>query len=61
MLAANDLNGSWIATRGGSFVFFDKTQANALLTAELESIETDILEVCERVKEATAAEASPQE
>lgn len=48
----SNLKGSWIETRGGSFVFFDKDQAEELLTAKLESIEKDILEVCQRVKEA---------
>jgi hypothetical protein len=49
---ASNLKGSWIETRGGSFVFYSKDQAEELLTAKLESVEKDILEVCRRVNEA---------
>ena len=46
------VRGSWIATRGGSFVLFPQHQAEELISDELDIVENEILEVCQRVKEA---------
>ena len=45
--------GSWIATRGGSFVLFPQDQVEDLISEELDIVEKEILEVCQRVKKAT--------
>jgi hypothetical protein len=44
--------GCWIATRGGSFVLYPQEQAEELILEELDIVENEILEVCQRVKEA---------
>ena len=56
-LQANS-NGSWIATRGGSFLFFAKAEAEELIAGNLENVEKDILEVCTRVKQVAEDSAS---
>jgi hypothetical protein len=50
---SNLVQGSWVATRGGSFVLFPQDQVEELISEELDSVEKEILDVCQRVKEAT--------
>ena len=49
-LQSNLIEGRWVATLGGSFVFMNQSQANDLIAQKVKLIENEIVQVCGSVK-----------